>query len=188
MPFSELIRLVVLVGLIAAATLAVGSWALTAHHLSPFGKLGRMVRRLSDPVIEPIERFVLGRGGNPRNAPWWLLGMAIVGGIVLLTVAQWLVAAVDSARLAAGAGPRGVVRLLITLAGRVLGLALIVRVIGSWFGAGRFRPWMRPFYALTDWLVEPLRKVIPPIGIIDITPLVGWVLVEVAVAILLRVV
>jgi YggT family protein len=40
---------------------------------------------------------------------------------------------------------------------------------------------MRPFYLLTDWIVEPLRRIIPPLGIFDISPLVAWLLVQLVV-------
>jgi YggT family protein len=36
---------------------------------------------------------------------------------------------------------------------------------------------MRPAYVLTDWMVEPLRRVVPPIGMFDLTPLVAWFLI-----------
>jgi len=49
-----------------------------------------------------------------------------------------------------------------------------VRVIGSWFGAFRYSRWMRPAYALTDWLVEPLRRILPPFGMMDVSPLAAW--------------
>jgi uncharacterized protein YggT (Ycf19 family) len=56
-------------------------------------------------------------------------------------------------------------------------LALIVRVIGSWLGVGRHNRWMRPAYILTDWLVEPpLRRIIPPFRMIDVTPIIAWFL------------
>jgi len=67
-------------------------------------------------------------------------------------------------------------------------IALIVRVIGSWFGKGRFNRWMRPAYRLTDWIVEPLRRFVPPIGMIDITPLVAWLLLQIGLGIVLRVI
>jgi YggT family protein len=33
---------------------------------------------------------------------------------------------------------------------------------------------MRPAYALTDWLVEPIRRVLPPVGMFDLSPLAAW--------------
>jgi len=63
---------------------------------------------------------------------------------------------------------------------------LIVRVIASWFGAFRFSPWMRPVYFLTDWIITPLRRVIPPLGMIDITPLVAWIALRIVLSWLMR--
>jgi YggT family protein len=30
---------------------------------------------------------------------------------------------------------------------------------------------MRPAYLLTNWLVEPLRRILPPMGMFDLSPL-----------------
>jgi YggT family protein len=119
---------------------------------------------------------VLRRGGNPQNAGWWLIGVALVGGILLLSVAQWLVSQAGHLNAAAAAGPRGVLRLIVYYASQVVLLALIARVIGSWVGIGRYNRWMRPAYLLTDWIVQPLKRVIPPLGMIDVTPIVAWLL------------
>jgi YggT family protein len=83
---------------------------------------------------------------------------------------------------AAGAsGPRSILRLFVYYAGQLVIIALIVRVIGSWFHVSRLNRWMRPAYLLTDWIINPLRRVIPPIGMIDITPLVAWLLLQILV-------
>jgi YggT family protein len=185
---AEAVRLLVLAGLIVAAALALGAWAVASRHVSPFSRAARLVRWLTDPFLGPLERFLVRRGGNPRNAPLWLLGIVIGAGIALLTVTQWLAGAVARVGPSLRTGPRGALRVALYFAGQILGLALIVRVIGSWFGAGRFRPWMRPFYLATDWIVEPLRRIIPPLGIFDISPLVAWVLVQLVVSLVTRVI
>ena len=56
-------------------------------------------------------------------------------------------------------------------------LSIIVRVFASWFGKDRWTPWLRPLYALTDWIIAPLRRIIPPIGMFDITPIAAWFLI-----------
>ena len=160
------------------AIVAIGNWALLTRRINPFGRFGQLIRRATDPVLRPIERAVRNRGGNPRNAGWWLFGASLVGGILAITTTEWLL--VQSSRMAnAGqAGPRGILILVIYYAGQVVKIALIVRVIGSWFGVGRHTNWMRPAYLLTDWIVEPLRRIVPRLGMIDITPLVAWLLVK----------
>jgi YggT family protein len=39
---------------------------------------------------------------------------------------------------------------------------------------------MRPCVWLTEWLLEPLRRVLPPLGMFDISPMVAWLLLMLA--------
>ena len=61
----------------------------------------------------------------------------------------------------------------------VLMVALLIRVIGSWFGISPYRRWMRPVMLLTDWIIEPIRRVLPPFGMIDFSPLVAWLVLSI---------
>ena len=184
--FVEIVRYLVFAIFVFSAAVAVGSWAVTTRRISPFGRAARLIRSAGDPVLVPIERWLLGRGGNPQNAPWWLLGVAIVGGIVIITVTQWAAATLVRAGSAVQSGPRGTLRLVVYYAGQFVIIALIVRVIGTWFGKTRFTPWMRWAYVLTDWIVEPLRKIIPAFGMIDVTPIVAWLLLQVLLGFVMR--
>src|SRR6266545_4492292 len=77
---------------------------------------------------------------------------------------------------------------IIVVAYNVLVFALMVRVIAAWFGVFRYSRWMRPVYALTDWLVEPIRRVLPPMGALDWSPLVAWLALWILKQLLLSVV
>jgi YggT family protein len=186
MPVYDALRLAVLVIAVAALLVALGSWAVTTRRIGPFSPLARFIRRVSDPILRPIERWLVTRGRNPQDAPWWLLGIAVVGGILALTIVQWLWATVADLIAAGQSGPRSTIRLVIYLAFQLVLFALIARVVGSWFGAGRFHRWLRPAYLLTDWIVEPLRRFIPAVGILDITPLAAWLLLQILLSIILR--
>jgi YggT family protein len=56
----------------------------------------------------------------------------------------------------------------------VLKIALFVRVISSWFRTSPYSPWIRWSFTLTEWLLRPLRQVVPAVGMIDITPIVAY--------------
>src|SRR6266702_297337 len=64
----------------------------------------------------------------------------------------------------------------------------LLRVIASWFGFFRYARWMRPAYLLTDWLIEPIRRVLPSTGTIDWSPLAAWLALWVLERILLSLV
>jgi YggT family protein len=49
-----------------------------------------------------------------------------------------------------------------------------VRVFSSWLPISPYSRWIRWSYVLTDWMIVPLRRVVPSIGMIDITPIVAW--------------
>jgi YggT family protein len=184
----DALRLLVLAIGATALVLSVGSWAVTTRRLNPFGRPARLIRRVSDPVLVPVERWLVTRGHNPRSAPWWLLGAVVVGGIVVLTVAGFLIDTAARLVAAAESGPRSVIRLVVYLATQVVLFSLIARVIGPWFGAGRYHRLLRPAYRLTDWIVGPLRRLIPPFGIIDITPLAAWLLLQILLSVVLRII
>lgn len=57
-----------------------------------------------------------------------------------------------------------------------LAFAIFARAILTWFPIDRNGPIMQFLNAVTDPVLEPLRKVIPPIGMIDITPMVAMLL------------
>lgn len=170
------LRGLVLAANLFALTIALIAWAVRSRRISPFNRWAGMVRRWGDPLVRATERRLLASGGDPTSAPWWLLGTTIVGGLLLLSVAHWLVDAGFTVRLAAESGPVEMVALAVTVAYDVVVIALVMRVLGSWFGVGRWTRWMRPAYQITDWIVQPLARVIPPLGVIDVSPLVAWLL------------
>jgi len=181
-----LLRYAVLAATGAAVLGAFAAMAVQARRINPFGRAARAIRALTDPVLTPIEHRLLRSGGNPQNAPWWLMGGAIVGGIVLVTGVEWAVGEVVALAGAFRFGPGYALRLVVDWAFSLLIFALIVRVIGSWIGASSYSRWMRPFVVLTEWLLAPLRRIVPPVGMLDITPLVAWLLLQFARSWLLR--
>ena len=165
----------VVFGVVALAALAAaGAMAIQRRALNPFGRTARLLRQVTDPVLKPIERRVLRSGGNPQSAPWWMLGMAVLSGILLIAVVEWVIREATLARIVAESGSRGVLRLAVSWLFALLNIALIVRVIGSWLNVGRWTPWMRPFHWLTEWFLAPLRRVLPPLGPFDLSPIVAW--------------
>ncbi len=178
MALLQLIRLAAFGVFLLAALVAAGSWAIRTRRINPFSATGQRLRRFTDGFIDPIEHWILRRGGNPQNAPWWVLGIGVGGAILGVTLAEWLVVQVGQLSAASARGPAGLLKLAVLYAGNLVLLAIFVRVVGSWFGVGRYTVWMRPAYVLSDWIVEPLRRVIPNFGRFDFTPIIAWFLVR----------
>lgn len=61
----------------------------------------------------------------------------------------------------------------------LLAFAVFARAIVSWFPIDRDGPIVRTLNAITEPILEPLRRVIPPIGMVDISPMVAMILLAV---------
>jgi YggT family protein len=180
-------RLAVFAAFSLSLLVAVAAWAVRARRVSPFSPWGRALRSLSDPVLEPIERTLVRAGSSPQHAGWWLvIGVACLG-VFALTLVEWIGRIAIAVADAAVGGPVALAQLAVGIVYEVLVLALIIRVVGSWFGVFRYNRGMRLAYTLTDWLVEPLRRVLPPLGALDWSPLAAWVVLWILKALVLAV-
>ena len=173
------VRTLVIVALAYASVVALTHWAVRSRKINPFGAWPRLVRKTSDPVLRRLERRVIGAGGNPQNAPLWLVGLVIAGGLILLSVTHWIVGMAAGLSLALSSGPRVWLRLLVSGVFTILMTAILIRVIASWFGIGPYNRWMRPIVTLTSWLIDPIRRVLPPFGMFDFSPMVAWLVLYV---------
>src|SRR6266545_2612158 len=164
----------VVLGVFALAALAAfGSWLVRTRRVSPFGPLGRSLRSATDWIVTPVERRLVRMGGNPVHAGWWLIVVVAVAGVIFLSLLGWVLTSYQTAAWATAQGPRAILALTINVVYNVFFIAIMVRVVASWLGWFRYARWMRPVYALTDCLIEPLRRFVPPLGMFDITPLVA---------------
>lgn len=178
--FRAAVRWLVFALFCGSVCIALAAWVVRSRRLSPFGALNRGLRSLSDPIMRPIEARVVRAGGAPAQAGWWLvIGVAVLG-VVLLSLLDWAANFALQIGDAAGGGPRALLRLAVVVAYNVFFIALLVRVFGAWFGAFEHSRWTRPAYLLTNWLVEPLRRALPPMGMFDLSPLAAlfvlWVI------------
>jgi YggT family protein len=168
---TALLALAVVVGLVAAV-----SYAVRTRRISPFHPVARFFRANVDPLMRPVEQRVVRSGGNPVHAPWWALGAVVIGGIVLISAIGFVVGQVQYALAATSAGPRGIVHLLITWAFAIVRIALLVRVVSSWFGISPYAGWVRWAFTVTEPILRPLRRIIPNLGMLDVTPIVAYFL------------
>lgn len=175
---TAVLRTALFAVVVVAAAGAGLAWGVRTRRLNPFGAAGRLARGTVDPLLRPVERRVVAAGGRPANAPWWALAALVVGGLALLSLLGFLRGQLGQAAVLAGAGPRGLLLLLVRWTLAVLQVALLARVISSWFRLTPWSRWVRWAYVLTDWFMRPLQRVIPPLGMVDVSPLVAYLLLS----------
>ena len=118
------------------------------------------------------EQRILRAGGTPYAAPWWALAFVILGGLVLISGLGFVR---DQVALLAYATQSGsLLYVVVRWIFGVLQIALFARVVSSWVGGSPYSKWWRWSYVLTEPILAPLRRVIPPLGALDITVLVAY--------------
>jgi YggT family protein len=166
------------VGFLGAAivitVVATVDWAVRTRRINPFNGVARFFRSSVDPLIAPVERRVVRAGGVPSNAPWWALVALILAGIIVISLLGFVRGQLYLLAVASGMGPRGLAHVLVQWTFAILQLALIVRVVISWIRVSPYSRWVRWSFVLTEWLLRPLRQIVPTIGMIDITPIIAY--------------
>jgi YggT family protein len=69
---------------------------------------------------------------------------------------------------------------LINIAFTLYSIAFIARAFLSWFRISPYHPVARFLIQITEPLLAPLRRYIPPIGGLDFTPIVALLILEFA--------
>jgi YggT family protein len=154
---------------ILAGVLLLRFW-MQVVQVRPPASVGQFVFQLSDWLVKPLRRIVPGVGGYDWAS---LLGAFLV---VLLSI----IAAVG---FVSGFGFQPIILLTLVrffqwiLYGFMA--TLIIEAVFSWVNP--YAP-LAPFVrALNEPLLRPLRKVVPLIGNVDLSPLVALILLQIAI-------
>jgi YggT family protein len=168
------IRMIVLAVVAILAVLFLLDWAVRTRKVGPFSALARFCRANVDPLVAPMERRIVRAGGVPSSAPLWALAVAVIGGIILISVANYIITQIMMANFALSSGPSGLYHLLVVWTFGLLKVALLVRVLSSWFPVSPYSPWVRWAFSLSEPILRPLRQIVPNLGMIDITPIIAF--------------
>lgn len=67
----------------------------------------------------------------------------------------------------------GIVDLVLT----VFELILLARIIASWLNADPYSPIIQFLYRVTEPVLAPIRRMLPPTGAMDFSPLVAFLII-----------
>jgi len=171
---SSTLRTLLLAGGIVFAGVAGLDWAVRTRRINPFNGIARFMRTHVDPRLSGVERQVSRVGSHPSSTPWWALVVYIVLSALLLAAIDMVTSLIGEAIAASSLGGTGILLLAVRWTFAFLRLALLVRVIASWFPSLAARRWIAWSFGATEWMLRPLRQVIPSLGVMDITPIVAY--------------
>jgi YggT family protein len=81
----------------------------------------------------------------------------------------------------------GYLIIFVNLLFQILSWAIIIRVLLSWFpNLNPDNPLVQVLHSVTDPILEPARRIVPRVGMLDISPIVVLLLLDVVRIVVLR--
>lgn len=135
-----------------------------------YNPLCQAIVTITNPPLRPMRRYIPAVRGIDTSSVVLLLSLQVLN--------TWLVAAM------VGASP-ALPGLLVVAFAELLSKtvwvfigAIIIQVVLSWVAQGAYNPVIGIVYALTDPILSPARRLLPPVGGLDFSPLVVIIVLQ----------
>lgn len=137
-----------------------------------YNPLSQAIVKVTNPVLRPLRRYIPA------------FGRIDTASVVLILALQMLAVWSKLALLGADAGLGAIaVFALAELASKAIYIfmfAIFVQVIASWVAPGSYNPALSLIDSITYPLLKPLRAVLPPLGGLDLTPMLALIALQLA--------
>lgn len=142
---------------------------------NPFGAVGKFSYRLkkaTDRLVYPFAGILAQMRMDTRLAPLVTILGVIVVGYFTLQLFQTLFFTLDGiGRNLIGGSVTQIVGFILYGGLGLLSLAIVIRIVLSWVMSFT-NPVLRFLRKMTDPILEPFRRVIPPLGVFDISAII----------------
>ena len=146
--------------------------------VNPFSWPALTIRRLTDPLVSPVRRGLIRLGLEPKIAPLVTVLIAILLGFFAVRLVGDTTFTLSGIvrSLQQGAINRLVGYLLFGLLA-IYSLMIFIRIIFEW-GVSSVNPVRRFLVRATEPVLGPFRRLIPPLGMFDISSIVVLLLIQ----------
>lgn len=138
-----------------------------------YNPISQFVVKVTSPVLRPLRQLIPGYGGMDLAS----LCLAWLLKAVELALLAMLLGLGRSPLAALGWAVPGLIELVIN----IFLFAVLIRVILSWVNPDPYNPAVALLERLTDPVMRPAQRLVPPIGGIDLSPMlvmIGLVLLQ----------
>lgn len=142
-----------------------------------YNPVSQFLVKVTNPLLIPLRKLIPSIGKVDLSALVLMLAlqMASFGIIALLRGGQVSVVALVILSIAE----------LVGLLLNVFLFSIFIQVIISWVNPGTYNPVVSLLYSITEPVLRPCRRLIPPVSGIDLSPLVALIAIQLAKMLLL---
>ncbi len=135
-----------------------------------YNPLSQAIVKLTNPVLRPLRRYLPAVGRIDTAS--------VVAILALQMLVVWLKIALVGASAGVGAIAVFALAELVSKAIYIFMFAIFVQVVASWVAPGSYNPALSLIDAITEPLLKPLRAVLPPLGGLDLTPMLALIALQ----------
>lgn len=140
--------------------------------MNPFNRTALTIRQFSDPLVNPVRRILISYGLDQKLAPFVTILIAILIGWLILEMVSSIVFTVRGVLTSLQLGAiRPLIGYVLFGVLAVYTMLIVARIILGW-GMSYGNHTMRFLVRVTEPILGPFRRIIPPLGMFDISPLV----------------
>lgn len=137
-----------------------------------YNPISQFIVKATQPPLKPLRKIIPGIGGLDMAALIFML--------VLKFIELWLVTGLLGMSPQMGGLAMLSIAELLGLLINVFIFSILIQVIISWVNPGMHNPVMGLLHSLTEPLLAPARRVIPPISGLDLSPIIVIVCLQLA--------
>ncbi len=141
-----------------------------------YNPLSQFLVRITNPAVIPMRRLIPAVGKIDTAAIVLALGLTIIKVFMLLGLTGKSYDLLSIVLYSVSSLVRNIIWIYI--------FALIVQAIMSWTGNSYGNPMADLLDSLTEPLLKPIRNIVPEIGVIDLSPMVAILLLNIMLIIL----
>ena len=137
-----------------------------------YNPISQFVVKATNPLLIPLRRIVPGIGGIDTAS------------IVLVLLFQMLVISLKLLLLGGGlANPLFLLALstvmILDLVLKIYFWSLIIMIVASWIAPGSGNPALMLINQIVEPIMQPFRKVLPPMGGLDLSPIFAFLVIQI---------
>lgn len=136
-----------------------------------YNPVSQFLVKITNPVLVPLRRLVPPLGGIDMASVLLMLVVQMVGIALILLLRG------------GGIGLQALIFIslteLVDLGFKLFIYGIVIQAILSWVNPGTYNPAMSLLYSLTEPVLRPVRRLLPPIGGLDLSPLLAILGLEV---------
>lgn len=148
--------------------------------VNPFTWKAITVKRLTDPIILPVRGMLVAMRVDPIVAPVIVIVLFILIAFFVSQLTNGFLNTIAGILTALSSGrPNAMTAILGYVLYAAVGLyelMIFARIIGIWFVTGYGNRWMRLLFRTTEPVLAPLRRMIPTVGMFDVSPIIAFVI------------